>query len=593
MKGIATVKKFANSFYNFSSDLTQKVSVILYLVLSVFYGSKGWGQCPTDQSYTATASPTCNTLTTTLQGPGHKTTVSGFSQNKVYNLYVNTQTNNVNCVQARWLNSGGGAIGGWFSLNYANNAAVNYGTHISPANAAQLEITTGKTTWVSTSAILNYRINPTPSAGVNTTINCGQSVQLGETATSMPNPVFSWSPSIGLSASNVLNPSASPLSTTTYTLTIATSSGATGCSPSSQVTVTVNPFATIKAGSGIISECGPGPFNLVGSSDATTTYSCNNNNSLTAACAPTYNSGNYSDHISRIRTTGAAVNIDNNSGTSGSPTYSDFTSSQVIKIYEGSDLSMNFWCNDAYNHGVGLWVDKNNNGNFDDAGEFLLSGTSTTGERVGTARTADLSPGKYRLRVRSRYSATPDNGCSDQGYGEAEDYTLEVKCLPSFNILNANFNASDNGFVASTYSSANNWVRGTTSWDGMAVNSGGTNYFYLKSDGGTSTAGESYLRSPAFSTQNTSNAVVSFRHYFYQALGGANSKLYVEYSTDNSSWGGRVEITHSGINKSSIGAYNNFATYTLDIPAGYQNKPTVYFRFVFTIQMTGDGRLTM
>jgi subtilisin-like proprotein convertase family protein len=47
---------------------------------------------------------------------------------------------------------------------------------------------------------------------------------------------YSWSPSTGLSSSTILNPSASPASTTTYTLT----ASSFGCGATSNVTVTVN-----------------------------------------------------------------------------------------------------------------------------------------------------------------------------------------------------------------------------------------------------------------------------------------------------------------------------------------------------------------
>jgi len=57
-------------------------------------------------------------------------------------------------------------------------------------------------------------------------------------ATVNSNPItYLWSPAIGLSNVNILNPVASPSSTQTFTLTATQS----GCSASSQVTVTVNP----------------------------------------------------------------------------------------------------------------------------------------------------------------------------------------------------------------------------------------------------------------------------------------------------------------------------------------------------------------
>jgi hypothetical protein len=56
-----------------------------------------------------------------------------------------------------------------------------------------------------------------------------------------PNVSLSWSPSATLSASNILNPVATPLANTTYTLT----GSSLGCSSSSNLTVTVNAIPSI------------------------------------------------------------------------------------------------------------------------------------------------------------------------------------------------------------------------------------------------------------------------------------------------------------------------------------------------------------
>ncbi|MEO8768574.1 MAG: T9SS type B sorting domain-containing protein [Ferruginibacter sp.] len=75
----------------------------------------------------------------------------------------------------------------------------------------------------------NVQVN----AGTNVTISAGETVQLngiGDAGT------YLWSPSTGLSATNILNPIASPIVTTTYTLTITNDYG---CSASDDVNVLV------------------------------------------------------------------------------------------------------------------------------------------------------------------------------------------------------------------------------------------------------------------------------------------------------------------------------------------------------------------
>ncbi|NVO21691.1 MAG: HYR domain-containing protein, partial [Bacteroidetes bacterium] len=79
---------------------------------------------------------------------------------------------------------------------------------------------------------------PTPlnaNAGPDVTICTGSSTQLNGTG----GVQYSWSPATGLNYTNIANPIASPLVTTTYTLTVSNSSG--DCISTDQVTITVNP----------------------------------------------------------------------------------------------------------------------------------------------------------------------------------------------------------------------------------------------------------------------------------------------------------------------------------------------------------------
>jgi gliding motility-associated-like protein len=76
-------------------------------------------------------------------------------------------------------------------------------------------------------------INPLPNACCNATITIGQNVQLSTT-----NSIScSWQPSSGLSCTNCCNPVASPLATTTYTVTMTSDSG---CNATEPITINVN-----------------------------------------------------------------------------------------------------------------------------------------------------------------------------------------------------------------------------------------------------------------------------------------------------------------------------------------------------------------
>ncbi len=72
------------------------------------------------------------------------------------------------------------------------------------------------------------------NAGPDLSVLLGDQVQLQ--ATGAPGATYLWTPSAGLSATNILTPMASPVQTTTYTLTATTTQG---CVSSDDVTVTV------------------------------------------------------------------------------------------------------------------------------------------------------------------------------------------------------------------------------------------------------------------------------------------------------------------------------------------------------------------
>lgn len=89
--------------------------------------------------------------------------------------------------------------------------------------------------------------NPIVNAGNDLILCAGGSIQLaglasiGSGSASTAPLAISWSPATGLSATNILNPIASPTTTTTYTLTATQGT----CTSQDQVVVTVNPTPTV------------------------------------------------------------------------------------------------------------------------------------------------------------------------------------------------------------------------------------------------------------------------------------------------------------------------------------------------------------
>jgi hypothetical protein len=108
---------------------------------------------------------------------------------------------------------------------------------------------------------------PIANAGSDASIGscAGQSTTLdGSGSTGAGTLTYSWAPATGLSATNIVNPVASPTTTTTYTLTVNSSFG---CSSTDDVVVTVDaaPLA-ITAANDTIGSCAGQSTNIDGSS---------------------------------------------------------------------------------------------------------------------------------------------------------------------------------------------------------------------------------------------------------------------------------------------------------------------------------------
>jgi len=89
----------------------------------------------------------------------------------------------------------------------------------------------------------------TASAGSNQTICSGGGVVIGGSPTANAGSgsySYAWSPSTGLSSTNIANPTASPANTTIYTVTVTDANGCTAIS--SSITVTVTAAATAGTG---------------------------------------------------------------------------------------------------------------------------------------------------------------------------------------------------------------------------------------------------------------------------------------------------------------------------------------------------------
>lgn len=170
------------------------------------------------------------------------------------------------------------------------------------------------------------------------------------------------------------------------------------------------------------------PTNNNGDAEGCTEISFSTNAELGYCAAGSQDNSGLFEKITNVK----FADIDNSS-TSNTSLYEDFTS-VVGHVEQGGKYTLTVVDNgESYDADkVMVWIDYDQNGSFDDAGENVYESAAQAGpwEKEITIP-EDALAGNTRMRIRlfdSEYgaNATP---CGTSGYGEVEDYTINVKAL--------------------------------------------------------------------------------------------------------------------------------------------------------------------
>ena len=118
--------------------------------------------------------------------------------------------------------------------------------------------------------------------------------------------------------------------------------------------------------------------------------------------------------------------IDNSSG---GQFYTDFTSIST-NLNKGDSYTITVtptWTGTVYSEGYSVWIDYNQDGDFDDSGEQVWSQSATQTTPVSGTFTVSSSAtdGSTRMRVSMKYNGVPTS-CETFTYGEVEDYTVNL-----------------------------------------------------------------------------------------------------------------------------------------------------------------------
>ena len=152
-------------------------------------------------------------------------------------------------------------------------------------------------------------------------------------------------------------------------------------------------------------------------------------NAQYCASPPSNPHDNSLEHISRVqlhtgdRTTGAAP----------SNGYSDFTSTTFTSLNKTLSYSISITKFSVYAgdpEGIAVWIDYNQDGDFDEANEYVYNSPASDISPVTGSITVPLTAttGLTRMRVMMRFSTSPGFGeqCTEGIAGEVEDYTIDI-----------------------------------------------------------------------------------------------------------------------------------------------------------------------
>ncbi len=128
------------------------------------------------------------------------------------------------------------------------------------------------------------------------------------------------------------------------------------------------------------------------------------------------------EFISRVQ----LGSIDNSSG---GQFYSDFTAESTV-LRKGTQYTITVtptWTDQLYDEGYSVWIDYNNDGDFEDNNEQVWTQTPTQDTPVSGSFTvpATALEKETRMRVTLRYNEIPGS-CDNFQYGEVEDYTVKL-----------------------------------------------------------------------------------------------------------------------------------------------------------------------
>ncbi|MFD2542212.1 GEVED domain-containing protein [Lacinutrix gracilariae] len=151
-----------------------------------------------------------------------------------------------------------------------------------------------------------------------------------------------------------------------------------------------------------------------------------------APCLCTPSSTNSSNYIDDFSTTNGITNITNNNTGYTTGGYADYTSMIASQAPGGNITFSADFIYGVIGMGVGIWVDWNNDGDFNDLNEQIYNSAGYISNLNFSYTIPGVAAGTYRVRILADYWATSPDPCAFDTYGpsgEAEDYSITITPL--------------------------------------------------------------------------------------------------------------------------------------------------------------------
>ncbi len=180
---------------------------------------------------------------------------------------------------------------------------------------------------------------------------------------------------------------------------------------------------------------------------------------FTGYCASS--GSNSTRYIDNFETTGGAVNISNLLSGYSTNGFEDFSPMEV-STYSGSTL-LNFTASViGGTQGFNVWVDWNNDLDFDDTGENLYHSGYANSYSGSFTIPSGLALGSYKMRIKSAYFSSDPSACgASSGGGETEEYIFTIIATPPCSPPTIDSTSNITATSADLY-----WTTGgSTNWD--------------------------------------------------------------------------------------------------------------------------------